>query len=171
LTEIVITAHTARPQSMCVNAFGLGALNVYWIVVGLLISLLNVLPFSTDCTQAMPSWLGVAHECNSLEAFLNLVWCFSVVGWGVTVAAVGALPKMVTVPAQVNKTAMLAVSAASLIMIVAYLVIAFTVTVEAEGATANLKGTIGSFQGLTLGFLLVAILVHREPTTGEKAMF
>ena len=119
----------------------------------------------------MPSWLGVAHECTSIEVFLNLAWCWSIVGWGLTCAGVAILPKMITVPAQVNKTAMLVISAASLVIIVAYLVIAFTLNVEAEGATANLVGSIGAFQGVSLGFLLVAVLVHREPTTGEKAMF
>ena len=38
---------------MCFNAFGLGALNVYWLVIGLSFAILNVLPFSPDCTQAI----------------------------------------------------------------------------------------------------------------------
>lgn len=155
---------------MCCNAFGLGALNVYWLVIGLSFAILNVLPFSTDCTQAMPSWLGVAHECNQLEAFLNLVWCLAIVGWGTVCAAVAVLPKFVEVPASVNKMAMLAVSGASLTVNVPYTYIAFTMTVEAEGATANLSGTLGTFNVISLVLLVVAVLVHREPTTGEKAM-
>ena len=156
---------------MCCNAFGLGALNVYWIVMGLLFAILNVLPFSTDCDQAMPSWIGVEHQCNSLETFLNLVWCVAVVGWALTCATVAMLPKLVAVPATVNKAAMMAVSSCSVAVCIAYLIIAYTMTVEAEGATANLMGTMGAFQCVNLVLFVVAAFVHREPTTGEKAMF
>ena len=156
---------------MCCNMFGLGALNIYWIVSGLFFAFLNVLPVSTDCDQAMPSWLGVQHQCNDLEAFLNLMWCFGIVGWGIVCAAVAALPKFVAVPAPVNKANMLAVSGASLTVVGPYLFIAFTMKVEADGATANLAGSLGVFQAVCLVLLILAAFVHREPTTGEKAMF
>ena len=156
---------------MCCNVLGLGALNVYWLVAGLLFALLNVLPFSTDCTQAMPSWLGFEHECNSLETFLNLMWCYAIVAWALVCAAVAALPKVVDTPAAVNKAAMIAVSVASLALVSSYIFIAFTMTVEADGATADLAGSLGTFQCVSLGLLVVAAVVHREPTTGEKAMF
>ena len=156
---------------MCVPCCGLGALNVYWLVTGLLLSLLNVLPMSTDCTQAMPSWLGVEHECNPLEAFLNLAWCLGVVGWGLSCAAVAVLPKLIEVPAPVNKAAMLAISAASLPIVIAYIYISFTMKVEAEGATANLAGSLGTFMAIFFGCFVVALVAHREPTTGDKALF
>ena len=149
---------------MCFNAFGLGALNIYWIFTGLMFAILNLLPFSLDCNQAMPSWLGVEHTCNSIEAFLNLVWCFGIVGWGLVCAAVALLPKFVDVPPNVNKAAMLAISAASSVLTIAYIIIAFTMKVEAEGAAANLVGTLGAFNIVGLGVLIVALLVHREPT-------
>ena len=103
--------------------------------------------------------------------YFNLVWCFAITGWGLTCAAIALLPKLVAVPASVNKMAMMVVSAASLTVSSAYIYIAFTMTVEAEGATANLSGTLGAFNIISLVLLLVSILVHREPSTGEKAMF
>jgi len=148
---------------MCFNAFGLGALNIYWIFTGLMFAILNLMPFSLDCTQAMPSWLGVEHTCNSIEAFLNLMWCLAIVGWGLVCAAVALLPKFVDVPANINKATMLAISAVSVGVNITYIVIAFTMKIEAEGATANLAGTLGAFNIIGLGFLIVALLVHREP--------
>lgn len=157
---------------MCCNILQLGALNVYWLASGLLLALSNVLPFSTDCTQAMPSWLGVEHECNSLEYFLNLVWCVTVAGWGLTVASVAALPKMVAnYPAAANKAAMLAISAVAVPFWLSYLAIALNLKVEAEGQKANLMGTAGMLSIIEFILLAVAVVVHREPTTGEKAMF
>lgn len=152
---------------MCCNVFGLGALNVYWLIGGTFFALINALPFSTDCTQAMPSWLGAEHECNELEAFLNLMWCFAIVGWGLVCASVAVLPKLISVPATVNKANMIAVSAASLVTSFLYLFVAFTMTVEVDGATANLAGSLGVFQVLNLVLLVVAALVHREPSTGD----
>ena len=158
---------------MCFNAFGLGALNIFWIVNGVCMALLNVLPFSTDCNSAMSSWLGVEHECNSIESFLNLVWCFAIVAWSLTCAVVAALPKLVpTMPASVNKAAMLGITAASLSVNVAYLYIACTMTVEvSEGVTADLMGTMGTMIIVGMVLLVVAAIVHREPSTGEKVMF
>ena len=69
---------------MCINVWGLGALNVYWILTGLFFAISNALPINTDCNTAIPAWLGMEHKCNQLESFLNLVWCFAVVGWGLT---------------------------------------------------------------------------------------
>ena len=155
---------------MCFNAFGLGALNVYWIFTGLLFALLNALPFSTDCEQAMPSWLGFTHECTELESFLNLAWCIAIVGWGLVCAAVAALPKFVAVSAPVNKAAMLAVSGGSMAVVIPYLVVAFTMKLEVDGVPVNLAGSLGAFQAIATGVLIVAALMHREPTTGEKAL-
>ena len=170
-TATSLARSSIKPAAMCCNAFGLGALNVYWLVFGTFFALINVLPVSTDCSQAMPAWLKVEHECTSLETFLNYMWCFSIVGWGLVCAAVALLPKIVSVPANVNKAAMLAVSLASSSITASYMYLAFTMTVEADGATADLAGSLGAMQAVSLGLLVVALLMHREPTTGEKAMF
>ena len=164
------TALITAADTMCCNAFGLGALNVYWLVTGILFAVMNVMPFSTDCTAAMPAWLGVEHECNSLEVFLNLVWCIGIAGWALTCASVAALPLIVTVPPAVNKAAMLGVSLASLIVNVSYIVIAATMTVTAEGVAADLMGTMGTMVTLSLVLWALAFFVHKEPNTGEKML-
>ena len=158
---------------MCFNALGLGALNVYWISMGCFTALLNVLPFSTDCDQAMSSWLGVTHECSSIESFLNLMWCFTGVAWGLTVAFVALLPKIVANhPASSNKAAMLAITVGSLPLLILSLVVAFTIKVEAgPGVTADLVSTMGTMLIVMTVLLAVSLVVHREPTTGDKALF
>ena len=55
-----------RAITMCFNAFGLGALNIYFLVFGVLMGILNLMPFSLDCSAGMESWMGVpGYECTS----------------------------------------------------------------------------------------------------------
>ena len=39
-------------SKMCFNAFGLGALNIYYIVIGGLIALMNVLPMRVSSSKS-----------------------------------------------------------------------------------------------------------------------
>ena len=81
---------------MCCNCFGLGALNIYWIVAGAIFVLMNVTPLSTDCSASMESFMGVSHECTSLESWINYMWCFSIAGWCSTAIGLALLPKLIT---------------------------------------------------------------------------
>ena len=156
---------------MCCNVMGLGALNVYWTISGLIWFILNVLPMSTDCDQGMQAWLGVTHECTSIEEFLNLQWCVSVAFAGVTVAVLGILPKLVSdYPASANKAVMLAVSAVNTAFMVLMLIMALTMTVEAEGQTSSLMSSFGVLPAAQIVLLFVALIVHREPANGEAVM-
>ena len=150
---------------------GLGALNVYWTVTGLLWCILNLLPMSTDCDMAMQAWIGVTHECTSIENFLNIMWCASVAGAGLTIAVLGVLPKLVTgYPAVANKAVMLALSAVNAVSMVLLLILALTMEVEAEGQSASLMSSFGVIPAASLAFLFVALIVHREPTNGDAVM-
>ena len=152
-----------RPHSAC----GLGALNVYWLFAGGLIAVLNVLPMSYDCTLAMPSWLGVAHECNSIETFLNYVWCIAVFAWGLTCFCVALLPKLVNnYPASANKAVMMAVSIASLPLTAAHLFVGFKVKVTLEDGTNAPLTNFVYMSGSLFVLLLIAFIVNREPRAG-----
>ena len=78
-----------------INAFGLGALNIYWIVGGMIFVLLNVTPLSLDCSASMESFFSLPHECTSLEFWLNYMWCFAIAGWSGTCVVLALLPKLV----------------------------------------------------------------------------
>ena len=78
-----------------INAFGLGALNIYWIVGGMIFVLMNVTPLCTDCSASIESLVSLPHECTSLEFWLNYMWCFASGGWSVTRVVLALLPKLV----------------------------------------------------------------------------
>ena len=64
---------------MCCNAFGLGALNVFWIIFGLAMALMNGMSY--DCATSMAMFSGTTHECGSLENFLNGQWVLGFEGY------------------------------------------------------------------------------------------
>jgi hypothetical protein len=157
---------------MCCNVWGLGALNVYWAVIGILMTVLNILPFSLDCSAGMESWMGVTeYECTSLEAFLNYMWCF-VVAMGFSVAAFMALmPKIKpSYPSDVNKLVMLFLSVVSLVNTAATMYITSTTELHfGDQVIKNPPIMVGTFGVMTV-LLLVAMVVHKEPD-GRKLLF
>ena len=122
---------------------GLGALNRLLLGAGLTICILNVLPMSTDCDLAMPSWLGVNHVCTPLETLLNWLWCLALGGFGLLIAAVAALPKLVdNYSAATNKTAVTITATILCLTNAVQLAIGLTFTVTIDGAKASLAYSI-----------------------------
>ena len=157
---------------MCCNVWGLGALNVYWAVFGILMAVLNILPFSLDCSAGMESWMGVTgYECTSLETFLNYMWCFFVVMCFTLVAFMALMPKIKpSYPSDVNKLVMLFVSVLSLVNTAATMYITSTMELHfGDQVIKNPPMMVGAFGVMTV-LLLVALLVHKEPD-GRKLLF
>ena len=50
------------------------------------------------------------------------------------------------------------------------LIMALTMTVEAEGQTSSLMSSFGVLPAAQLALLFVALIVHREPANGEAVM-
>lgn len=158
---------------MCCNVWGLGALNVYWAIAGTLLAVLNLLPLSLDCSAGMESWMGVAgYECTSIESFLNLMWCFSVVIWCTLAAFLALLPKIKpSYPSDVNKLVMLVVSVASMANTAATMYV--STTMELHFGDQVVKGSPSitiPFSVLTV-LLVLAMVVHKEPSDGRKLLF
>ena len=147
-------------------------MNVYWAVFGILMAVLNILPFSLDCTAGMESWMGVTgYECTSLETFLNYTWCFVVVMCFTVVAFLALLPKIKpNYPSDVNKLVMLFVSVLSLVNTAATMYITSTMELHfGDQVIKNPPMMVGTFGVMTV-LLLVAMLVHKEPD-GRKLLF
>ena len=99
---------------MCFNAFGLGALNMYWIIFGTLMVLMNLLSY--DCSTSMTAFAGITngYTCDALENFLNVQWVLGYVGYMGTGLALALLPKLVKdYPPAANKAVMLTYSCMS----------------------------------------------------------
>ena len=159
---------------MCCNAFGLGALNIYFLVFGVLMGLMNLMPFSLDCSAGMESWMGVpGYECTSLESFLNVTWCVAVVQFCFFGAFLAWLPKLYgkEYPAKINKAVMLFMSACNVfgaVGTVGYIHMHPITLGGVEGAGQQMLDVM--FGTFTL-LLLVALVVHKEPSDSSKILF
>ena len=159
---------------MCFNAFGLGALNIYFLIFGVLMGLMNLMPFSLDCSAGMESWMGVpGYECTSLESFLNVTWCVAVVQFCFFGAFLAWLPKLYgkEYPAKINKAVMLFMSVlfvSSSVGNLAYIHMYPITLGGVEGAGTMMMDTMFS---TFLILLLVALVVHKEPSDSSKILF
>ena len=161
------------PCAASTRVTGLGALNRFFVLYGLFLAILNVLPISLDCRQSMQSWLGVPHECTEVENFLNLMWCIALLGFGLMTAGVAALPKLTQCtspspgyPQKINQLAMQVLAICHLIVLSWMLVASLTMTVHVDGTVADLS----SLMAIAIAFLpllLYCLWIHREPTTGD----
>jgi hypothetical protein len=150
---------------------GLGALNRFLLGTGLVVAILNVLPMSLNCTQAMPSWLGVEHECTDVENFLNLMWCIALVGWGLTMAGVAAMPKLVdNYPESTNRVALIIVLVPFLTIQIAQIAIGLTLKVTVDGTHEANLSAVTIFGSVFLVLLVVAAVCHRDPISGKSLM-
>ena len=158
---------------MCCNVWGLGALNVYWVIWGSLMALLNIMPFSLDCSAGMESWMGaVDYECTSLESFLNLMWCFAIVCWCSLSAFLALLPKIKSnYPSDVNKLVMLAVSLAFLVCTALNTIPTLTVEVTFGEQVVKAPPSMVITFGTSTALLLIAMAVHKEPSDGKRLLF
>ena len=94
---------------MCFNAGGLGALNMYWVILGSLLTLIQLGSF--DCSLSISAFGGVDYTCGELEQFLNVQWVLGYAGWLLTATFLALLPKLVKdYPPAANKAVMLTVS-------------------------------------------------------------
>ena len=159
---------------MCFNAFGLGARNIYFLIFGVLMGIMNLMPFSLDCSAGMESWMGVpGYECTSLESFLNVTWCVAVVQFCFFGAFLAWLPKLYgkEYPAKINKAVMLFMSACFVfgsVANIAYLhMYPITIGAVENAGTMNMDVMFGTF----LLLLLVALVVHKEPSDSSKILF
>ena len=132
------------PCAASTRVTGLGALNRFFVLYGLFLAILNVLPISLDCRQSMQSWLGVPHECTEVENFLNLMWCIALLGFGLMTAGVAALPKLTQYtspspgyPQKINQLAMQVLAICHLIVLSWMLVASLTMTVHVDGTVAE----------------------------------
>jgi len=158
---------------MCFNVWGLGALNVYWAIVGTLFAVLNLLPMSLDCTAGMESWMGAAnYKCTSVETFLNLMWCFASVFWCGISAFLALLPKIKpSYPSDVNKLVMLIVSVGGLVNTAATMYFASTMELHFGDQVVKNPPSVTITFGTTTVLLLIAMVVHKEPSDGRKLLF
>ena len=149
---------------MCCNAFGLGALNVFWIIFGLAMSLMNGMSY--DCSTSMAMFAGSTYECGSLENFLNGQWVLGFEGYFATAIALGLMPKFVKdYPPAANKAVMMTFSVIFVITMVASS-LAFFTPFELNGQTVDTTVPL-SMSGVFLVLWLVAVFVHKEPETGK----
>ena len=163
------------PCAASTRVTGLGALNRFFVLYGLFLAILNVLPVSLDCQQSMQSWLGRRIGVVGLEVenFLNLMWCIALLGFGLMTAGVAALPKLTQYtspspgyPQKINQLAMQILAVCHLIVLAWMLVASLTMTVHVDGTVADLS----SLMAIAIAFLpllLYCLWIHREPTTGD----
>jgi hypothetical protein len=152
---------------MCWNACGLGAVNIFWLVYGLFLTVVKLA--TLDCASMVASFVGGTHECTSLEKFLTIMWGLTGAGWGVTLMFLAYLPKFLAsgYPGSANK-GVLRVITITYILFQLFMLLPITrTTLELDsgsfsaGSPATLGGVI-----VPLCLLAVAICVHRDPTTG-----
>ena len=149
---------------MCCNAFGLGALNVYWIIFGSAMLVLNGMSY--DCTTSMAMFSGATYTCGSLENFLNGQWVIGFEGYFATAVALALMPKFVKdYPPAANKAVMMTFSVIFVITMVASS-LAFFTPFELNGQTVDTTVPL-AMSGVFLVLWLVALFVHKEPETGK----
>ena len=149
---------------MCCNAFGLGALNVYWIIFGSAMLVLNGLSY--DCTTSMAMFSGATYTCGSLENFLNGQWVIGFEGYFATAVALALMPKFVKdYPPAANKAVMMTFSVISVLTSLTS-ALAFFTPFELNGQAVDTTVPI-SMTGIFMVLWLVAVFVHKEPETGK----
>ena len=150
---------------MCCNAFGLGALNVYWIIFGSAMLVLNGLSY--DCTTSMAMFSGTtAYTCGSLENFLNGQWVIGFEGYFATAVALALMPKFVKdYPPAANKAVMMTFSVISVLTSLTS-ALAFFTPFELNGQPVDTTVPI-AMTGVFMVLWLVAVFVHKEPETGK----
>ena len=159
---------------MCFNAFGLGALNIYFLVFGSLMGTMQLMPFSLDCSAGMESYMSVpGYTCTSLEYFLNFTWCFNVVQFCYLGAFLAYLPKIYgkEYPAKINKAVMLALSVALTFGSVAGLAVIHMYPITVGGIEHAGEMNLDVMFGTFLLLLVIAMLVHRDPADASKILF
>ena len=150
---------------MCCNAFGLGALNVFWIIFGLAMSLMNGMSY--DCSTSMAMFSGTtAYTCGSLENFLNGQWVIGFEGYFATAVALALMPKFVKdYPPTANKAVMMTFSVISVLTSLTS-ALAFFTPFELNGQPVDTTVPI-AMTGVFMVLWLVAVFVHKEPETGK----
>ena len=144
---------------MSCNAFGFGALNIFWIVYGILLIAMTLA--SMDCTAAIAAYIAVERKCSSLESFFNIMWCLSRIGWALTVVLLAFMPTCSKQADAANKVTMLVITVLwSAIMIIMAIVVA-----NASVVSDSLPLTRIVVDVSPIPLAILAAVVHREPST------
>ena len=145
--------------NMSCNAFGFGALNVFWIVYGILLIAMTLA--SLDCTAAIAAYIAVERECSDLERFFNAMWCLTRIGWALTAVLFAFLPKCSKRADAANKFTMLVITVLwSVTMSIMAIALANTSIDD-----TRLPRSAVAVDVAPILLAILAMIVHREPST------
>jgi hypothetical protein len=155
---------------MCFNGCGLGALNMFWVICGSLLTLAQCGSF--DCSLVIEGARNIKYTCSELEQWLNMQWAIGYIGWLFTAVILALLPKLVKdYPPSANTAVMRTVSGIFLLVTIgSTLMIGSTqnaVKLTPDTSIPAVTALTYEITAVTSAILVLSALVHKEPVADK----